>query len=40
MSYLGATIVPVIPLVADVLVSVACIVYLVVDVRRFFREHE
>jgi len=28
----------VVPLVADVLVSVACIVYLVVDVRRFFRE--
>ncbi|MET3371764.1 hypothetical protein ABIC89_000805 [Variovorax boronicumulans] len=35
----SAPIFAVIPFVADVLVSVACVVYLVVDVRRFFREH-
>lgn len=29
----------VIQIVADVLVSAACIVYLVVDVRRFLREY-
>lgn len=35
----SAAIFAVIPFVQNVLISVGCIVYLVVDVRRFLREH-